>query len=167
MIHNIIRVSLLVSLFSYLVSCGFKPMYKFSENGVDLNSYSINIINESNTSREIREEIRKSFPSSSDIEKYYVIDIEAFENLDPLITNTDGTVSKYGIEIIIYFKVKSTNTNELLINDVVRGFAQYTVETSEIESDDKKKRMIRTATSSAIQMMTSKIQSDTSITNDN
>ena len=167
MIHSIIRVSLLVSLFSYLVSCGFKPMYKFSENGVDLNSYSINIINESNTSREIREEIRKSFPSSSDIEKYYVIDIEAFENLDPLITNTDGTVSKYGIEIIIYFKVKTTNTNELLINDVVRGFAQYTVETSEIESDDKKKRMIQTATSSAIQMMTSKIQSDTSITNDN
>ena len=100
MIHSIIRVSLLVSLFSYLVSCGFKPMYKFSENGVDLNSYSINIINESNTSREIREEIKKSFPSSSDIEKYYVIDIEAFENLDPLITNTDGTVSKYGIEII-------------------------------------------------------------------
>ena len=167
MIHNIIRASLLVSLFFYLVSCGFKPMYKFSENGVDLNSYSINIINESNTSREIREEIRKSFPSSSDIEKYYVIDIEVFENLDPLITNTDGTVSKYGIEIIIYFKVKTTNTNELLINDVVRGFAQYTVETSEIESDDKKKRMIRTATSSAIQMMTSKIQSDTSITNDN
>ena len=84
-----------------------------------------------------------------------------------MITNTDGTISKYGIEIIIYFKVKATNTDEFLINDVVRGFAQYTVETSEIESDDKKKRMIQTATSSAIQMMTSKIQSDTSITNDN
>ena len=53
------------------------------------------------------------------------------------------------------------------MEDVVRGLAQYSVETSEIESDDKKKRMIRTATSSAIQMMISKIQSDTSITNDN
>ena len=167
MMHNIIRISLLMFLFSYLVSCGFKPMYKFSENSVDLNSYSINIVNESNTSRQIKEEINKSFPSGSKIENDYIIDIEVFENLDPLITNTDGTVSKYGIEIIIYFKVKAANTNELLINDVVRGFAQYTVETSEIESDDKKKRMIRTATSSAIQMMTSKIQSDTSITNDN
>ena len=49
----------------------------------------------------------------------------------------------------------------------MRGFAQYTIETSEIESDDKKKRMIRTATSSAIQMMISKIQSDASMTNDN
>ena len=167
MFHNIIRVGLLIFIFSYLVSCGFKPMYKFSENSVDLNSYSINIINESNTSREIREEIKKSFPNRSEIEKEFIIDIEAFENLDPLITNTDGTVSKYKIEIIIYFKVKTTKASEFIINDVVRGFAQYTVETSEIESDDKRKRMIRTATNSAIQMMISKIQSDASITNDN
>ena len=165
--RNIIRISLLISLFSYLVSCGFKPMYKLSENSIDLKSYSINIINESNTSRQIKEEIKKSFPSGSVIEKDYMIDIEVFENLDPLITNTDGTVSKYRIEIIMYFKVKAANTNEFIIDDVVRGFAQYAVETSEIESDDKRKRMIRTATSSAIQMMISKIQSDTSITNDN
>tara|TARA_Y200000002_G_scaffold22208_1_gene16878 strand:+ start:189 stop:692 length:504 start_codon:yes stop_codon:yes gene_type:complete len=167
MLHNIIRIGLLISMFSYLVGCGFKPMFKFSENGIDLKSYYINIINENNISRQIKEEIKKSLPSSSEIEKDYVIDIEVFENLDPLITNTDGTVSKYRIEIIMYFKVKDLNTNEFLKEDVVRGFAQYTVETSEIESDDKRKRMIRTATSSAVQMMISKIQSDTSITNDN
>ena len=167
MLHNIIRAGLLISLFFYLVSCGFQPIYKLSESNVDLKSYSINIINESNTSRQIREEIKRSFPSSSEIEKDYVIDIDVSENLDPLITNIDGTVAKYGIEIIMHFKVKEVNTNQFLINDVVRGFAQYTVETSEIESDDKKKRMTRTATSGAIQMMISKIQSDTSITNDN
>ena len=87
--------------------------------------------------------------------------------MEPLITNTDGTIAKYRIEIIIDFKVKDKNENKYIMNDIVRGFAQYSVETSEIESDDKKKRMIRTATSSAIQMMISKIQSDTSITNDN
>ena len=167
MMYNVIRVSLLISLLSYLVSCGFKPMYKFSEDSTDLKSYAINIINESNTSRVIKEKIKKSFPSSLEIEKDYVIDIEAFESLDPLITNTDGTISKYGIEIILYFKVRATNTDEFLINDIVRGYAQYTVETSEIESDDKKKRMTQTATSNAVQMMISKIQSDTSITNDN
>ena len=63
--------------------------------------------------------------------------------------------------------MKDKNKDFYLIEDMVRGFAQYTVETSEIESDDKKKRMTQTATSSAIQMMISKIQSDTSITNDN
>ena len=165
--YNIIRIGLFISLFFYLVSCGFKPMYKLSENNIDLNSYSINIINENSTSRLIREEIKKSFLSTSEIKTDYVIDIEVFEDLDPLITNTDGTISKYGIEIIIYFKVKAKNTDEFLIDDMVRGFAQYTVETSEIESDDKKKRMIQTATNNAVQMMISKIQSDASITNDN
>ncbi len=167
MLHNIIKIGLLISVFFYLVSCGFKPMYKFSENSINLNSYSINIVNESNVSRQIKEEIKKSFPSGSKTVKEFIIDLEISENLDPLITNTDGTVSKYRIEIVINFKVKAINANETLINDVVRGFAEYTVETSEIESDDKKKRMIRSATSSATQMMISKIQIDTSITNDN
>ena len=53
------------------------------------------------------------------------------------------------------------------MNGQVRGFAQYTVETSEIESSEIKKRMVRTATNGAIQMMISKIQSDTSFLNDN
>ena len=162
-----IRFLTTISILIVLTSCGFKPIYKLSESSFDFRSYSISIMNENDTSREIKEEIRKSFPSSSEIKKEYVIEINTNENLEPLITNTDGTVSKYRIEIIMYFKVKAANTNEFLINDVVRGFAQYEVETSEIESDDKRKRMMRTATSSAIQMMISKIQSDTSITNDN
>ena len=167
MLHNIIRLFLFISVFSFLLSCGFKPMYKFTENGMGLSNFYVNIINENNTSSQIKEEIRKSFPPSSEIEKHYVIDIEVFENLDPLITNTDGTVSKYRVEIILNFKVKTTDVNKTLIDDVVRGFAQYTVETSEIESDDKRKRIIRTAINNALQMMISKIQSDTSITNDN
>jgi hypothetical protein len=142
-------------------------MYKLSESSFDFRSYSIIILNKNDTSREIKEEIRKSFPSSSEIKKEYVIEINTNENLEPLITNTDGTIAKYRIEIIMNFKVKDKNEDTYIIEDIVRGFAQYSVETSEIESDDKKKRMIRTATSSAIQMMISKIQSDTSITNDN
>ena len=162
-----IKIGALIFLLFFFNSCGFKPMYKISESSIDFKSYSIIIMNESNISREIKEEIRKSFPSSSEVNKDYVIEISTTENLDPLITNTDGTVAKYRIEIVINFKVTGKNSDSYLIEDVVRGFAQYTVETSEIESDDKKKRMIRTATSSAIQMMISKIQSDTSITNDN
>ena len=162
-----IRFLTSISILVVLMSCGFKPMYKISENNIDFSNYSITIMNENNTSREIKEEIKKSFPSSSEIQKNYVIEINTNQNLESLITNTDGTVAKYRIEIIINFKVKERNENSYLIEDMVRGFAQYTVETSEIESNDKKKRMIRTATNNAIQMMISKIQSDTSITNDN
>ena len=162
-----IRFLTTISILIVLTSCGFKPMYKLSESSFYFRSYSITIMNENDTSREIKEEIRKSFPSSSEIKKEYIIEINTTENLEPLITNTDGTIAKYRIEIIMNFKVKDKNENTYIMDDIVRGLAQYSVETSEIESDDKKRSMIRTATSSAIQMMISKIQSDTSITNDN
>ena len=162
-----IRYLTTISILIVLTGCGFKPMYKLSEGSFDFRSYSVTIVNENDTSWEIKKEIKESFPSSSEIKKEYIIEIDINENLEPLITNTDGTIAKYRIEIIINFKVKDKNKNIYIMEDIVRGFAQYSVETSEIESDDKKKSMIRTATSSAIQMMISKIQSDTSITNDN
>ena len=164
---NVLNLSLVIFLFLGIVGCGFKPMYKLTESNIDFRSYAVTIINEESTSREIKSEIRKSFPSNTNATKNYIIEIDAIENLDSLITNTDGTVSKYRVEIIINFKVRRKNQNIYLIEDIVRGFAQYTVETSEIESEDKKKRMTKTATNSAIQIMMSKIQSDISITNDN
>ena len=151
----------------YFSSCGFSPMYKISESNIDFKSYSIKMMNESSISREAKEEIRKSFPSSSEVSKDYLIEVNTTENLDPLITNTDGTVAKYRIEIVMNFKVKDKKNDSYLIEDIVRGFAQYTIETSEIESNEKKNRMTRIATNNAIQMMFSKIQSDTLITNDN
>ena len=167
MSKNIFKITLVLIALFYFSSCGFKPMYKLTENSIDFRSYSITIMNENDASREIKEEIKRSFPSSSEIKKEYVIEINTDENLEALITNTDGTVAKYRIEIMLNFKVRDKNNNSYLIEDMVRGFARYTVETSEIESNEKKNRMSRIATNNAIQMMFSKIQSDTSITNDN
>ena len=162
-----IRFLTSISILIVLMGCGFKPMYKNSENTIDIDNYSIIILNEGSISREIKEEVKKAFSSNSNRESNYIIEISTSENLDPLITNTDGTVSKYRIEILINFKVKDINKEIYIMEDMVRDFAQYTVETSEIESDDKKEIMIRSATNGAIQMMISKIQSDASITNDN
>ena len=162
-----IKIGALIFLLFFFSNCGFKPMYKLSESSIDFRSYSLILMNETNTSREIKEEVKKSFNSRSEVKKDYVIEIDVVENLDPLITNTDGTVSKYRMEILLNFKVRDKNKDSYLIEDMVRGFAQYTVETSEIESNDKKNKMSRIATNNAIQMMFSKIQSDTSITNDN
>ena len=124
-----IRFLTTISILIVLTSCGFKPIYKLSESSFDFRSYSISIMNENDTSREIKEEIRKSFPSSSEIKKEYVIEINTNENLEPLITNTDGTIAKYRIEILLYFKIKDKITDIYLLEDMVRGFAQYTVET--------------------------------------
>ncbi|OUU35118.1 MAG: hypothetical protein CBC16_11090 [Verrucomicrobia bacterium TMED56] len=160
------KITIFIFLIFFTSSCGFKPMYKLSESSIDFRSYSVILMNEINTSREIKEEIKKSFPKNSS-ENNYIIEINAIENLDPLITNTDGTVAKYRIEIVMNFKVKGENSDFYLIEDMVRGFAQYTVETSEIESNKKKQAMLRTASNNAIQMMMSKIQSEISVANDN
>jgi len=160
------KITIFIFLIFFTSSCGFKPMYKLSESSIDFRSYSVILMNEINTSREIKEEIKKSFPKNSS-ENNYIIEINVVENLDPLITNTDGTISKYRIEILLYFKLKDKNTNTYLLEDMVRGFAQYTVETSEIESNKKKQAMLRTASNNAIQMMMSKIQSEISVANDN
>ena len=166
MINKLLKYTSILFFLVFLTSCGFKPMYKISDGVADIKEFSIVLINEANTSREIKEEIKKSFPTT-EVGNNFLIEIKTTENLDSLITNTDGTIAKYRIEIVINFKVKDRRDNSYLIKDTVRGFAQYTAETSEIESDDKKRRMIRIATNSAIQMMISKIQSDTSITDDN
>ena len=166
MTKNLFTYTSILFFLLFLTTCGFKPMYKVSEGIVDIRGYSTVLLNEGNASREIKEEIKNSFPATN-ITSNFLIEMKTNENLDSLITNTDGTIAKYRVEIVINFKVKDKRDNSYLMEDTVRGFAQYTVETSEIESDDKKKRMIRTATNSAIQMMISKIQSDTSITNDN
>ena len=166
MSKNILKIILVLGLFFYLSNCGFKPLYKLSDDSVVLKSYSAVLMNKGSISREITEEIKKSFPENKS-ENNYIIEIDVSENLDPLITNTDGTISKYRIEILFYFKIKDKSTDTYLIEDMVRGFAQYTVETSEIESNKKKKTMLRTASNNAIQMMISKIQSEISIANDN
>ena len=166
MSNNIFKGCLVLVILFLLSGCGFKPLYKLSNDSIDIRSYSIEVINKESVSREIKEEIKKSFPKNSS-ENNYIIEINVVENLDPLITNTDGTVSKYRIEILLYFKIRDKNTNSHLLEDVVRGTAQYTVETSEIESDKKKQAMLRTASNNAIQMMMSKIQSEISVANDN
>tara|TARA_Y200000002_G_scaffold308102_1_gene264305 strand:- start:22 stop:522 length:501 start_codon:yes stop_codon:yes gene_type:complete len=166
MSNNIFKGSLVLVILFLLSGCGFKPLYKLSDDSIDIRSYSIVVINKESVSREIKEEIKKLFPKNGS-ENNYIIEINAIENLDPLITNTDGTISKYRIEILLYFKIKDKNTNTYLLEDMVRGFAQYTVETSEIESNKKRQAMLRTASNNAIQMMISKIQSQISVANDN
>ena len=55
----------------------------------------------------------------------------------------------------------------MIINDSVRGQAQYDVVTSEIENEDRRLQMTRSATRDAVQIMTSKIFSSIRTIDDN
>ena len=89
------------------------------------------------------------------------------EELSPLLINTNGTVAKYRIEITISYKLILSSNSNVITEGVVRGVTQYDVGTSEINNEEAKKSMTRTATQNALQILVSKIQSSISQTNDN
>ena len=138
-------------------------MYKSDGIGIELNRLSINF--KGDVTYEIREEL-KSLLSTDQTNKDYVVTVGVNEEMVPVITNENGTVSKYQIDITIFFEV-TDNLGEVIINDVAVGFAQYDVLVSEIENKDLRKQMLRSATNDAASLMITKIQSKLSLTNDN
>ena len=93
-----------------------------------------------------------------------VVDVK--EEMVPVIINENGTVSKYQIEIAIFFEVLD-KLGDVLVDDVAVGFSQYDVLVSEIENKDLRKQMLRSATNDAASLMITKIQSKLSLQNDN
>tara|TARA_Y100000816_G_C25728449_1_gene383756 strand:+ start:58 stop:537 length:480 start_codon:yes stop_codon:yes gene_type:complete len=158
-----IRTACILIIFLLTLSCGFKPIYKLSEENNINKSYSVTILN--NVSREIIEEINTNIIKENNEKFSALLTIE--ESVTPLIINTNGTVAKYKIEILIRYKLIEIKTNEEVSSGSARGFAQYDVGTSEINNEDTKKSMIKIATKNAVQLMVSKIQSSISQINDN
>ena len=133
-----IRFLTSISILVVLMSCGFKPMYKISENNIDFSNYSITIMNENNTSREIKEEIKKSFPYSSKIKKNYadsageataftVVNTNAAEGITTLsLTNTQTAALRTGrhvYDIELSFNDSSGNT---IVERILEGRIQVT-----------------------------------------
>ena len=138
-------------------------MYKSGGMGIELDRLSINF--NGDISYEIKEEL-KSFISNGEENKDYLVIVNVSEEMVPVIINENGTVSKYQIDITLFFEV-TNKLGEVLIDDVAVGFAQYDVIVSEIENEDLRKQMLRSATNDAASLMITKIQSKLSSVNDN
>ena len=147
-----------LAIFFIFLGCGFKPIYKISSDDVNLDGYSVEVVNQ--VSREIIEEVNSTIVQGEN-QKYKVL-LNIYEDLTPLIVNTNGTVAKYRIEIEIAYKLIQIDVNETISTGTTRGFAQYDVTESEIVNEDTKKHMTKIATKNAIQIMTSRIQSSIS-----
>ena len=152
-----IKIYTLFLLVLILTSCGFKPIYKTTENGVNVGTYNIEFQND--PTYLIKSKILEVYNSSSSL-NLYTIHLSANQASTPLITNTDGTVSKYKIEVVISFYVTKSDSTNKIYEDISRGFAEYLVQTSEIATDEKRKQAIEIAAQEAVQMMSIKIQSN-------
>ena len=147
-----------LAIFFIFLSCGFKPIYKITSDDIDLNGYSVEVVNQ--VSREIIDEVNSTIVQDEN-QKFKAL-INIYEDLTPLIVNTNGTVAKYRIEIEIVYELIEIDIDETISTGTTRGFAQYDVTESEIVNEDTKKHMTKIATKNAIQIMTSRIQSSIS-----
>ena len=125
----------------------------------------MSIIFKGNISYEVKEELKNLFSTEQE-NKDYVVSVEVKQEMVPVIINENGTVSKYQIDIALFFVVKD-KLDQVVIDDVALGFAQYDVLDSEIENKDLSNQMLRSATTDAASLMITKIQSKLSLTDDN
>ena len=158
------KIIIFISLGILITSCGFKPIYKMSADNMDISSYTIELENREQLQNVIIEELDQNFPPNIDSTHKIVLNVT--EDLIPLIVNTNGTVAKYRIEITFNFSLENLAENKVSYVDIARGFAQYSVVTSEIQNEETRSLMTRSAANEAIQMMISKIRSNQSIIND-
>tara|TARA_B100001121_G_scaffold308577_1_gene333020 strand:- start:636 stop:1121 length:486 start_codon:yes stop_codon:yes gene_type:complete len=146
----------------FIVGCGFSPIYK--NTGQNLKLDDLNMKFEGDVSYDVREELENLISSNQSDAKYNIL-ITAKEEFVPVIINTNGTVSKYQIDIKLLFKLIDTD-NEVIFEDISVGFAQYDVLVSEIDNDDLRRQMLKSATNDAASLMITKIQSKLSLNND-
>ena len=144
-----------LAIFCIFLSCGFKPIYKIASDDINLDGYSVEFTNQ--VSREIIEEVNSNIVQGEN-QKYRAL-LKIYEDLTPLIVNTNGTVAKYRIEIEIAYKLIQIDVDETISTGTTRGYAQYDVTESEIVNEDTRKHMSKIATKNAIQIMTSRMQS--------
>ena len=154
--YLIVALSLLIS------QCGFSPMYKVDSASIGLDQLSIKF--EGNVTYEIKEELERLIGTDNS-NNNYTISIEVKEDLIPVIVNENGTVSKYQIDIALFFKVID-KFNKIILEGVSIGFSQYDVLVSEIDNENIRKQMLKSATNDAASLMITKIQSKLSLTND-
>ena len=154
----------LIVLIPFVIAqCGFTPMYKLESGGVGLDQLSIQFIGE--VENEIKEEL-ENIIGTNQADTSYIVSVEVKKDQVPIIINENGTVSKYQIDIALFFEVKN-NLDEVILESVSVGFAQYDVLTSEIDNEDLEEQMFRSATNDAASLMITKIQSKLSLINDN
>ena len=138
-------------------SCGFQPIYKIGNETKQLLEFNLNFHNE--PSYETKNTIKNAFQNSGD-NSSYSLNLNVVENQSPLITNSNGTVSKYRVEVMIDFKVHESSSGNKIYSDISRGFSEYLVQASEIQTNEKYKQANKIAAQEAVQMMSIKIQSN-------
>lgn len=144
--------SLLISLI--LSACGFQPIYKYDYNRISV-SYQPVLI--SKNSMAITQTFNNFFNKiNQDVDT--ILEVSIDQKKIAIITNADGTVAKYKVEVYVSFDLIDKETKRNLFTDYTRGFSQYNVQVNEYDTELKFKESENTAALNALQLIPIKIE---------
>ena len=148
------KIFIILFLSNFFVQCGFQPIY--SERNQTLESdYETVLISENSISvKEAFNSVFKNITKKSDFE----LKISIIEQDLPIVTNSDGTVAKYRIDISTNFVLYDRINKKEIFSDYSKGFAQYETQTNNYDTEQKRYEAKKIATTNSLQLIPIKIQ---------
>ena len=148
------KIFIILFLSSFLIQCGFQPIYSERSETIE-SDYETVLISENSIS--VKEAFNSIFQNT--IKKSnFELKISIIEQDLPIVTNSDGTVAKYRIDISTNFVLYDRIDKKEIFSDYSKGFAQYETQTNNYDTEQKRYEAIKIATTNSLQLIPIKIQ---------
>jgi len=148
------KTVLFLFIVTLLIQCGFQPIYSEKSNVIKTNYVAILTSENSLAVKEVFNSIFRNSTQKSN----YQLKINIIEQDLPIVTNADGTIAKYRIDISTNFMLFDNIKNKEIFSDYSKGFAQYETQTNNYDTEQKRVEAKKIATSNSLQLIPIKIE---------
>ena len=148
------KIFIILFFSNFLIQCGFQPIYSERNETVE-SDYETVLISENSVS--VKEAFNSIFRNTSK-KSNFELKINIIEQDLPIVTNSDGTVAKYRIDISTNFVLYDRINKKEIFSDYSKGFAQYETQTNNYDTEQKRYEAKKIATTNSLQLIPIKIQ---------
>jgi len=148
------KIFIILFLSNFFIQCGFQPIYSERNETVE-SDYETVLISENSVS--VKEAFNSIFKNTSK-KSNFELKISIIEQDLPIVTNSDGTVAKYRIDISTNFVLYDRINKKEIFSDYSKGFAQYETQTNNYDTEQKRYEAKKIATANSLQLIPIKIQ---------
>ena len=148
------KIFIILFLSNFFIHCGFQPIYSERSETTE-SDYETVLISENSVS--VKEAFNSIFKNTSK-KSNFELKISIIEQDLPIITNSDGTVAKYRIDISTNFVLYDRINKKEIFSDYSKGFAQYETQTNNYDTEQKRYEAKKIATTNSLQLIPIKIQ---------
>ena len=148
------KIFIILFLSNFFIQCGFQPIYSETNETIE-SDYETVLISENSVS--VKEAFNSIFKNTT-IKSNFELKISIIEQDLPIVTNSDGTVAKYRIDISTNFILYDRINKKEIFSDYSKGFAQYETQTNNYDTEQKRYEAKKIATTNSLKLIPIKIQ---------